>query len=556
MPDPPPAPPRAALALVFLVAVIARGPALQTTWCLDDWGLLAGAAGLAAGGPARWVSQHLYWDLTWPLLGLDAFAHAVLRLVLHGIAAGAVVAIGVRGGLPTRGAVLAGLLFAAGPVSFTPVFWAAGIQELLGTMLALLAVERWLAGGRRGLVAAAACGIGAIFSKEAALGLPLFFFLLIAAGRPPGGPFRRVAWGVAGLLLAAAVAEGLLVLGHFARSEADPYAVGGLRSVAGNLAKFGWWLASPLPVFTSRITWTVIGGGAALWLAWAAAAALRWRRGDRLPAAALAGAVLSLAAALPLVGQTHPYLGTTAAAAGALTLGALVPRRGRLHPAVALVAAAAAAAWGWLGMEARIANRNDRGWPADPVVRAQVLARQAATVIRDAAAGRPRAIVILQPPVTVEQARRSAQDPTAVTESARWSALAGDLGPRLLAGPQVPVRWTTSLADLAEGEHVLCESAKELRDWGAPETALFYATILDLGLGHDARAVAHLQRAAELGADPTLFVYDDALSGARTLARRRLRPFTAFLAAETAHGRLTPTTAKALRTTTTLLLTD
>lgn len=554
VPNPPPAATRAALALVFLVAVIARGPALDATWCLDDWGLLAGAAGLAAGGPARWVSQHLYWDLTWPLLGLDAFAHAVLRLVLHGIAAGTVVAIGVRGGLPTRGAVLAGLLFAAGPVSFTPVFWAAGVQELLGTMLALLAVERWLAGGRRGLVAAAAFGVGAIFSKEAALGLPLLFLLLVVAARPPGGPARRTAWVVGGVLLAAAVAEGLLVLEHFARDEADPYALGGLRSVTGNLAKYGWWLASPLPVFTSRVTGTVIAGGAAVWLAWAALAALRWRRGDRLPAAALAGAVLSLAAALPLVRQTHPYLGYTAAAAGALTLGALVPRRGRLHPAVALVGAAAAAAWGWLGMEARIANRNDRGWPADPVVRAQALSRQAAGVIRDAAADRPVALVLLQPPVTVEQARRSALDPAAVTASARWTALAGDLGPRLLAGPDVPVRWTTSLADLAAGERVLCESAKELRDWGAPRTALFYAAILDLGLGHDARAVAHLQRAAALGADPTLFVYDDTLSGARAMARRRLPRFTAWLAAETAHNRLTPAQAATLRATAILLI--
>ncbi|MBE0565504.1 MAG: hypothetical protein IH621_06100, partial [Krumholzibacteria bacterium] len=233
------------------------------------------------------------------------------------------------------------------------------------------------------------------------------------------------------------------------------------------------------------------------------------------------------------------------------------PRRGRLHPAVALVAAAATAAWGWVGMEARIANLNDRGWPADPVVRAQLLSRNSTPVIRHAAADRPRALVILQPPISVEQAERAAKDAAAaVTRSARWSALAGDLGPLLLAGRQVPVRWTTSLADLAEGERVLCESAKELRDWGGPATALFYAAILDLGLGHDARAVTHLQRAAELGADPTLFVYDESRSGARGMARRRLRPFTDRLAAETAHGRLAPAEANALRATAMLLVAD
>ncbi|MBE0566210.1 MAG: hypothetical protein IH621_09650, partial [Krumholzibacteria bacterium] len=302
---------RPTLALVFIVAVIARSPALRSWWCLDDWGQLAGAAGLAAGGNARWVSQHLYWDLTWPLFGLDALAHAWLRLFLHGTAALTVARIGERCGLPRRSVLLAGLLFGAGPIAFTPVHWASGIQELLGTLFALLAVERWLAGGRRGLLAAAICGLLGIFSKESAFGLPGFLALLIVAGRPPGGPSPRTGWAVVAVLAAAALGEGLLVLGHFARGAGEAYATGGLRTVLGNLAKFGWWLATPLPVFTSRITWTVIAGGAAVWLAWALVAAGRWRRGDRLPALALAAALLSLAAALPLVRQTHPYLGYT-----------------------------------------------------------------------------------------------------------------------------------------------------------------------------------------------------------------------------------------------------
>ncbi len=527
------------LLLVFAVAVGARIPALQTWWCLDDWGQLAGAAGLAAGGgSARWVSQQLYWDLTWPLLGLHAGAHAVLRMVLHGVAAVTVARIGLRCGLPVPAALLAGLLHGAGPVSFTPVYWASGIQELLGGTLSLVAVERLLAGGRRAILTAGACGLLAIFSKESAFGLPLFLALLAWTRRHEASRGRRLVWTMIAVLLAAVAIEAILVLGHFARGADDPYATGGLRSMLGNLAKFGWWLATPLPIFTARITATVVTGGALVWCAWATVAALRWRRRDRLPALALAGAVLSLAAALPLVRQTHPYLGYTAAAAGALTLASLLPRRVAGPRILAPLLGVAAAAWGWWGMEARIGNLTERGWPADPVVRAAVLSREASAVIRRAGSDHPAAIVLLQSPVTVEQAQRSAQDrEAAVFPSARWTSLGGDLGPQLLIPRGIPVRWTTELADMAPGERVLCESAKELRDWGGPESALFYAAVLDLGLGHFDRAARHLERAAELGADATRFRYDDALSGARGIARQRLRPFEAWLAEAAAEDR-------------------
>lgn len=539
--------PTVAAALVFGAALIARLPALRGWWCLDDWGQLAGAAGLVPPGGARWVSQHLYWVLMRPVGGLDPLVYAATRLLLHGLGAVAIVRIGRHAGLPPRGTVLAGLLFAAGPIAFTPLYWASGIQELLGGVLALVAVERWLAAGRTGVGLAAVAGVLSIFSKEAGYGLPILFALLLLTRSGPPRTSRRGAWVAVALLGVAAFVAGRLVLGHFARGAGDPYALGGPGHVLENLGKFGWWLGTPTPRFASRITWTVVGGGAALWLAWAGYAAFAWRRGQRLPAGALAAALLSLAPALPLVNQAHPYLAYSASAAGALTLATLLPRRGRLPVWTAVAAAVVAAAWGWWGMETRLANRTERGWPADPVARGCVVSRQAAAVIRGAAEAGPTGLVLLQPPLDAAQAARSRLDPAgAVTASARWTALGGDLGPRLLAGPAVPVRWTTGLADLQPGERVLCESAKELRDWGGPDTALFYAALLDLGLGHFDRATAHLQRAAALGADPDLFICDDTRSGARPLALRRLDAYAAWLAAETRATRLPPMSATTL----------
>ncbi len=170
---------------VFVAAVSGRMPALGAWWNLDDWGQLARAAGLdagaaASGWPARLLSQHIYWDLTWPLFGLNSDAHALLRLALHGLAAVLVVRIAARGGLGPLSRLLAGLVFAASPLAFTPLYWASGIQEILAAVFALAAVERWLAApsqGRRQLAWASVLAALSMFSKESALGLPLLFLV-------------------------------------------------------------------------------------------------------------------------------------------------------------------------------------------------------------------------------------------------------------------------------------------------------------------------------------------------------------------------------------------
>ncbi|MHB8079135.1 MAG: hypothetical protein ACYDIE_07765, partial [Candidatus Krumholzibacteriia bacterium] len=123
---------------VLAAAVLGRLPALGAWWCLDDWGLLARAAGrleAPAGFPARWVSQQAWWSLTWPLCGLHAAGQAWLRIAVHAVAAVTVARIARRAGLGPTAQLTAGLLLAATPVAFTSLYWAAGIQELLGGAL-------------------------------------------------------------------------------------------------------------------------------------------------------------------------------------------------------------------------------------------------------------------------------------------------------------------------------------------------------------------------------------------------------------------------------------
>jgi hypothetical protein len=151
----------------FLVGVCGHLPALGTYWNEDDWGLLGRAAGLIERSQlsARLLSQDWYWRLAYPLFGIAPDPYAWTRLFLHGGSAALVAKIAGHGGCGTATQLAAGILFAATPLAFTPLYWASGVQELLGAFLALAALERWLAAGRLALPLSLAAGIGAILAK-------------------------------------------------------------------------------------------------------------------------------------------------------------------------------------------------------------------------------------------------------------------------------------------------------------------------------------------------------------------------------------------------------
>lgn len=509
------------LAVVLLVAVLGRLPALGGWWTMDDWGLLSRAAGLdaaPAGLPARWLSQHLWWAVTWPLFGLSADAQAVLRLALHALSAALVLRIGARLKLGAGGRLLAGLLFAGSPLVFTNLYWAAGIQETLAVVCSLAAVERWLSRGRFALPAAAGWVLASLLAKETGLGLPLLFAAVLAVqtrrDRTAAAP---AVWLVILFLTLAAVVETVLVMRHFATGPGDLYELGGPVRILTNLGMFGWWLMSPGPVLAGTLNAPMVGAGWLLFVLWAAWAVRAWRRDDRRPAALLLACALALAPALPLHHQVKPYLATLAAAAGALALGVLVSRRWQPRPAVMAALVLVALVWSFGGMRLRLANRNELGFPADPVVRATSLSWQATQLIRElpwppGTDKAERELVLLQVPVAAESRRDAARlGERWIAESELYRALGGTRGPTLVTGGTMHVSWVNALTAAPATAMVLCEDGTGLKMWGLLPQASLYAALTDVGLGDFSRARAHLLRAAAEHDKTVSFVWDEGL---------------------------------------------
>lgn len=517
----------------FAAAICGRLPALGAWWNLDDWGQLARAAGLddgesGSGWPARWLSQHFYWDLTWPLFGLNSDAHAVVRLVLHGLAAVLVVRIAWRSGLGPLSRLVAGLIFAASPLAFTPLYWASGIQELLAAVFALAAVERWLAAPHRGrnqLAWATGFTVLSLLSKESGLGLPLFF--LVCAWLRVGVRLedKAFAWAMIMLQLLAAVAAGGLVLTHFAAGAGEPYVTGGLTVGLKNLGVCGWWLMSPGPILASNVSALMIGAGWIFFGGWAAWGGLQLRRRNPAVLLALVAAVLVVAPALPLRDRFVPYLAYLAVAPLGLLAGSIAQqfRTTRLQhlglsPLLGLLTLLAIV-WGFFGMESRLHNRNELGLVADPVARATALSWQGCRTIQTlhsqpllagSQTDRFTHLTLVQPlvdPQTTDLAEQLGE--RWAQRSNMYLALGGTVGPRLMLGPETRVHWANGLTTASTRSVVLCETATGFRLWGRIENALLYAALTDVGLGHFERARGHFTRAAELSGDQIAFVYDE-----------------------------------------------
>lgn len=505
-----------------LAAVLGHLPVLGAWWCRDDWGLLARAAGVIAapaGLPARWLSQHLYWQATWPLFGLDPLPHAWIRLLLHAGSAALVARLARRGGLTETAAALAGCVFAASPLAFTPLYWAAGIQELLAAMLALLAIDAWLgAAGRGGRATAWAvlAAVGSLAAKEPGLGLALVFGGL-AWATPSARPGSRRALFVALAVTAAAAAgSAALAVRHFDHAPGAPYALGDAATALVNLAFAARWLALPGPVVDARASGAALLAGALVLAAWAAWGLWSWRRGRRLALAALGGALLSLAPVLPLRNHLAPYMAYLAVAGWALALATLLPRRVPRPRAALAAMLVAATAWGWFATGTVLSRRNELGLPADDIVRATSLSWEARSVLQGieglGGGGAVRQVVLLQVPAgpgALEHAQRFGE---------RWAgrtdlheALGGDLGPTLMLPRGVGARWANGLVTAPDSALVLVETGTGLRPWGRTGQAAMYAALTDVGLGNFERGRAHLLRAAQLGGRSLAFACDEGL---------------------------------------------
>ncbi len=501
---------------VFFAAIVGHLPALGAWWNLDDWGLLARAAGLrdaAEGLPARILSQQWYWDLTWPLFGTHADPHTWLRLMLHGFCAVLVTRIAARSNLGSSGRLVAGLMVAASPLVFTPLYWAAGIQELLAAVFALAAVERWLAGSRKDLLFALLFTFISIFAKESGLGLPILFLVMLFVGIGPQIKDRAFAWGLCLVMFLMAIFEGVLVVQHFATGTGEPYAMGGAIQVLTNLGTLGWWMVSPGPLMADSLLWPQLVAGVMLFGLWGIWSVIRFRQNQHLPLLTLVACLLSLAPALPLVHQLHPYLGLLGICAGALALASLLPSRWQASPSLLVGLSLLAAAWGFFSMQTRLGQRDESGLPADPVVRSTSLSWQICRLLPqlplERTEGQKRALTFLQLPLSGQQMEMADR------LGDRWVAgthlhesIGGRLGPRLILGKDTEIDWVNALFSNPADALVLCEIGPDFKHWGNTGNAALYAALTDVGMGRFERARKHLARAANLNQKTMAFAYD------------------------------------------------
>jgi hypothetical protein len=162
----------------FIVAAVCLyAPALRLGLLSDDYSLRALAVSGNLGVGSGWFFRPLPLALWRVLLAVrdSAMALHALNIVLHGVNAFLVGALGVRLGLPRRAALVGAAMFLTFPAAPEAVAWASGIQDVLLTTLALAAVLVAGEAHRSAWRTVAACGVFALAlaSKETAICVPL-----------------------------------------------------------------------------------------------------------------------------------------------------------------------------------------------------------------------------------------------------------------------------------------------------------------------------------------------------------------------------------------------
>ncbi len=503
------------LVACFLVALVANLAVRGVSyWCLDDWGLLAKADGLLPSPTfqARFFSQIVYWKLLYPLAGLAPEPYTWSRIILHASSVALLVRIAARGGWGASQQFLAGLIFASTPLVFVPLYWASGVQELLGAFFGLFAVERWLAGGRVNFWLSMLCGVLAILSKENVLGLPVLLGALLLAGAVPIIGRHRLAWlAVAGLTVVSA-GEGILILRHFSSVPGDPYAFGPWYSPVLNLAVFGLWLLLPGPYPVYNFPLVMYLAGLLFWILWGYFALNRWRVKDRRVAFCLAAAFLSLLPVLSLRDHLYPYYAYVAASALAMTVAAAVPHRWRIDPVVAALLGFFAVAWGLGVASTRQYGLDSQGLPRENTLKYAVVARDGIATLQNMRVPPGGAIVVYQIPTPAPAAGPDVLGrPTVPGTSLVRRCLGEGLGPRLILGQEVEVAWTDDLQSVNAGSYVAADTGWRLLPWDSLDHGLLYASLVAIAEERFGQAVLYLSRALEVSQQRLTFRYDASL---------------------------------------------
>lgn len=500
--SPPRSPAPAVLWLLAFVAVVSHLPAVGFDFAQDDFAGLARAAGIldVEGWPPRLWTSTVTWSALWPAFGSDPGPyHGLSLILLLGIAVFAA-RLAHRLGAGDAGAAVTGFLTLLGPTTVLPVAWVSAAAELWAVLFALVALDLWITPGRgiRPLAAGVAAALS-VLSKEPALGL---FLLLPLASRwfvdEEPAPTRRGRALVVTALAVLAVIGALQIRSAFAHGPGDPYALGGVADVAGNLLRsLGWavwpWPGSIPPGWLARI----LGG---MVLAVVGVLAVRRARRDD-PRVLFLGllALVSLAPTVVLRDHQYTYYALLANVAVAAIFGleigpridrrlrSTTPRGAALVGASVLVGAASI-----VGVSARVHARGEDGLLVDPILRRSSIVADVRAQISDLRRARPSPTAI-----GVLQAARTADPPDPEASRDRlvfigtpiYLSLQGDRGLGILSGERLDARWIGHIDDVPGGGFVFLDAGDAvLRPLGPPDNARIYAAMIAVAGGQFARA--------------------------------------------------------------------
>jgi protein O-mannosyl-transferase len=304
---------RWAVCVVAVVGAAALVPALHVGFLSDDYVLRAWASSrntMPEGYSFARPVALLLWSLVLGLGGAEAGIHS-LNLVLHGFNALMVWALARECRLSSRASAVAALVFLIWPTQVEPVYWAAGIFDVLmasGVLTCLWLALRYLDAGVYHwplLAAVAVCSLLALFTKETAICLP-GLWLCTATAHHGRLPRRTRRFWVVLIVLAACVAAYLSMRVAFdlplsTGASLTRYVL--KEQVSRTLAALA--LPFSTPVLTSHPWIPVVM--AALFLTLAVTVSTQ-REEPRAPIVALSGLVWAVLAAAPTIG--YLFIGT------------------------------------------------------------------------------------------------------------------------------------------------------------------------------------------------------------------------------------------------------
>ena len=294
-------------------------------------------------------------------------------------------------------------------------------------------------------------GILALFSKESSL-----LLLAVAAWQTRQGHGRERGRWLVLVLLSLAAGMALWAL------QADVRPMEGyelsLGAVPRNILILGFWLIAP-PAWQTGTEWTQtwpLLAGAVCWGCWVALAMVRARQGDHLPGILLGLCLLALAPATLLSTHILPRYDYLPTAALAVALGSLLQGVARRLPGWSVVLISLVAGVSAHGLTSwRLEDTFAGGRPVHRLVVKEDLSRRICEGLPQLGlAHRDRLIFFTD----------KGSHPGEIT--ALKESLGGTLGPRLVLGGEVEVRWTETLTPGDTGAFVVAVRGMDLEPMG------------------------------------------------------------------------------------------